>query len=237
MLEIKDYIIIICIVIVLILVITPFVKKIFLSKDDTDTSSIPRKKEYYHYRQPTTNKENVIDPMLTKKYVSKTEDITKISNEIEKVITEQNPPSTSTVNLTPEFVNKNSVQQGMEFIEGKLYQTDSSKGENLRQFIENQDEFENVYNRIAEPMEVFQTVEQNIPDLPSQDQIRKSFNECMKSGTNTLEHCLTASSSILYPGLTKDLCSQYYGVGSPYCTRVEIRQINQQNTSARFGPA
>lgn len=228
MLETKDYIIIVCIILIVFFIIFPYIKQFFQTKkqDENQLTTTENKKQYFRYEEPK------IMPVQS--------NIDRVSKEIEKEITAPEAvqiKETNKVDVTPEFVTKKSVQQGVDFIEGKLYQVDSSNGENLRQFIENHDEFENAYNRIADPMEVFETVEQKIPDLPSQSEIRQNFHDCMKKGTNTLEHCLTASSSILYPGLTKSLCSDYYGIGSPYCTRVEIRQINQQNTSARFGPA
>jgi hypothetical protein len=123
-------------------------------------------------------------------------------------------------------------------IQALSYKMDSQVNINeYKDFIENQYSSEDKYNTIFAPEDTFQTIVQNDPSIPSAEKVRSDFKECMKSGNNTVEACLTSSSSGLYPGLTKSLCQEYYDPLSPVCNQIAIRQMKQMNSSARSGPA
>ena len=123
-------------------------------------------------------------------------------------------------------------------IQALSYKMDSEVNfEQYKDFIENQYSSEDKYNTIFAPEDTFQKIVQNDPSIPSAEKVRADFKECMKSGNNTVEACLTSSSSGLYPGLTKSLCQEYYDPLSPVCNQIAIRQMKQMNNSARSGPA
>ena len=123
-------------------------------------------------------------------------------------------------------------------IQALSYKMDSEVNVNqYKDFIENQYSSEDKYNTIFEPEDVFQTIVHTDPSIPSIEKVKEEFHECMKNGNNTVESCLTKSSSGLYPGLTKSLCQEFYDPLSPVCNQIAIRQMRQINTSSRSGPA
>lgn len=86
------------------------------------------------------------------------------------------------------------------------------------------------------PKQLYETIVRNEPEIPTEEQIEKTFNECMKNGS-TVEECLTKSNSGLYPGLTNQLCQKHYAPQSPICVDIASRQIRQMNNSGSRGPA
>jgi len=139
---------------------------------------------------------------------------------------------TSQQNLTPEYVEELSVAKNIDALDFGM-RKDINMDE-YKEFLNNHDD--DLYTSIFEPEEIFERAVQFDPSIPSEDNVRNKFKQCMMDGTNTVEGCLTYSSSSLYPGLTKSLCQEYYNPLSPICQQIESRQLRQQNTSGRSGP-
>jgi hypothetical protein len=123
-------------------------------------------------------------------------------------------------------------------IQALTYKMDSQVNfDQYKDFIENQNSIEGKYNTLYAPEDVFQTIIQTDPSIPTMEQITDKFKECIKDQNNTVQECLTSSSSGLYPGLAKSLCQEYYDPLSPICNKIAIDQMKQMNTSSRSGPA
>jgi len=225
-----DYknIIIIVLVVALVAVLFYFLNKNKDKSEKKDTTNTTTTTEMYQYMNANAVKNqsmkgNKIDYDFKSDgtYVSLNE------KEIEKQVIKE---SDNGINITNSNLAKN--------IQALNYKMDSQVNiDQYKDFIENQYSSEDKYNTIYAPEDTFQTIVQNDPNIPSEEKVKSDFKECMKSGNNTVEICLTASSSGLYPGLTKSLCQEYYDPLSPICNQIAIRQMKQMNNSARSGPA
>ena len=145
---------------------------------------------------------------------------------------DENKSVTPQQEITPEFIKPSSVSRNIDALDFGM-RRDINMDE-YKEFLNQEDD--DKYTAIFEPEPIFKRVSQVDPSIRSEESVRSSFKQCMSGGTNTVEGCLTYSSSSLYPGLTKSLCQEYYNPLSPICQQIEARQMKQQNTSARSGP-
>jgi len=226
-----DYknVIIIVLVVALVAVLFYFLKNKRSSKQKSDEQKDTKRNEYYQYMNASEMREEkkLIGNKINTRLESEANYIPLNSKEMENQIIKE---SDDGMDISDSSLAKN--------IQALSYKMDSEVNfDQYKDFIENQYSSEDKYNTIFAPEDTFQTIVQNDPSIPSAEKVRTDFKECMKSGNNTVEACLTSSSSGLYPGLTKSLCQEYYDPLSPVCNQIAIRQMKQMNSSARSGPA
>ncbi len=227
-----DYknVIIILLVVALVAVLLYFYSKNKKSDEQkTDKQIDTKRNEYYQYMNASESRKEkkLIGNKINTRLESEANYIPLNGKEMENQIIKE---SDDGMDISDSSLAKN--------IQALSYKMDSEVNfDQYKDFIENQYSSEDKYNTIFAPEDTFQTIVQNDPTIPSIEKVRTDFKECMKSGNNTVEACLTSSSSGLYPGLTKSLCQEFYDPLSPVCNQIAIRQMKQMNNSARSGPA
>lgn len=225
-----DYknVIIIILIVALAAVLFYFFTKNKHSKNKSEKKGTTSKGEMYQYMNANSiKKQSMIGNKNDYDFKSDGTYVPLNGKEIENQIIKE---SDDNINITDSSLARN--------IQALSYKMDSQVNiDQYKDFIENQYSSEDKYNTIYAPEDTFQTIVQNDPSIPTAEKVRSDFKECMKSGNNTVEICLTSSSSGLYPGLTKSLCQEYYDPLSPICNQIAIRQMKQMANSARSGPA
>jgi hypothetical protein len=221
----KDIIIYVFGAFILILIIVLGFILIKNKNKNKNRDSVSLEEEYRYYKNSEDN-----NKMKNKfnEYKSTSENMTDLIINSK----DENKSVTSQQEITPEFIKPSSVSRNIDALDFGM-RRDINMDE-YKEFLNQQDDDQ--YTAIFQPEPVFNRVAQIDPSIPSEEEVRTAFKQCMSGGTNTVEGCLTYSTSSLYPGLTKSLCQEYYNPLSPICQQIEARQMRQQNTSARSGP-